>query len=60
MTLKEAGIIWLETKSWTRRKPKTLECNRQYLWNLLQFFGDVPISEIHAGSVRLKRNGKRS
>jgi len=52
MTLKEAGILWLESKSWKRRKPKTLECNRQYLWNLLQFFGDIPLSEFHAGKVR--------
>jgi integrase len=52
MTLKEAGLLWLVSKSWKRRKPKTLECNRQYLWNLLQFFGDIPLSEFHAGMVR--------
>lgn len=52
MTLKEAGMLWLQTKVWMRRKPKTLECNRGYLWHLLQFFGDKPISEIHAGSIR--------
>jgi integrase len=52
MTLKEAGLLWLESKSWKRRKPKTLDCNRQYLWNLLQFFGDIPLSEFHAGKVR--------
>lgn len=52
MTLKEAGLLWLESKSWKRRKPKTIDCNRQYLWNLLQFFGDIPLSEFHAGKVR--------
>jgi integrase len=52
MTLKVAGMILLQTKVWMRRKPKTLECNRDYLWHLLQFFGDIPISEIHAGSLR--------
>jgi integrase len=52
MTLKEAGLLWLASKSWKRRKPKTIECNRQYLWNLLQFFGDISLSEFHAGMVR--------
>src|ERR1700723_2284763 len=52
MTLKEAGLLWLEAKAWQRRKPKTLECNRTYLWNLLQYFGDIPLSDFHAGSIR--------
>jgi integrase len=52
MTLKEGGLLWLASKCWKRRKPKTLECNRQYLWNLLQFFGDIPLSEFHAGMLR--------
>jgi hypothetical protein len=52
MTLKEAGLLWLEAKAWKRRKPKTLECNRIYLRNLLQFFGDIPLADFHAGMLR--------
>src|ERR1700723_1014905 len=52
MTLKEAGLLWLEAKAWQRRKPKTLECNRAYLWNLLRYFGDIPLADFHAGSIR--------
>jgi integrase len=56
MSLKEAGIIWLEMKTWQRRKPKTLECSRDYLQHLLDFFGDKPICEIDAASIRDYQN----
>jgi hypothetical protein len=31
MTLRQAGMIWLETKVWRRRKPKTIECSLCHL-----------------------------
>lgn len=52
MTLKEAGLIWVEAKVWQRLKPKTIECSLVYLHKLLEFFGDVPLVEIDAGAVR--------
>jgi hypothetical protein len=52
MTLKEAGIIWLEAKVWQRMKPKTIECSLVYLRQLLEFFGDVPLVHIDAGAIR--------
>ena len=56
MTIKEAGMIWLEIKAWQRLKPKTLECSRDYLQHLLDFFGDKPICEIDAASIRDYQN----
>jgi integrase len=56
MALKEAGMIWLEIKAWQRLKPKTLECSRDYLQHLLDFFGDKPICEIDATSIRDYQN----
>lgn len=52
MTLKEAGMIWLEAKVWQRMKPKTIECSLVYLRKLLEFFGDVPLVDIDAGAIR--------
>jgi hypothetical protein len=49
--LAEAGELWLSGKHWKRRKPKTIECDMGYLKNLLRFFGDIPLKEIHAGSL---------
>lgn len=49
--LVEAGELWLSGKHWKRRKPKTIECNEGYLRNLIRFFGNIPLSEIHAGSL---------
>jgi integrase len=52
MTLAEAGELWLTQKVWKRRKPKTLECCRCYLNTLVGFFGEMRLSEFHAGSLR--------
>jgi hypothetical protein len=41
-------VIWLEIQAWQRLKPKTLECSRDYLQHLLDFFGDKPINAIDA------------
>jgi integrase len=51
MCLKEAGDLWLTQKTWKRRKPKTIECNKGYLKALLVFFGDMPLREVHRGSL---------
>jgi hypothetical protein len=52
MGLKKAGEIWLAAKrDWKRRKPKTLECNTNYLRALLRFFGDIPLQEIQPRSI---------
>ena len=52
MNLEEAGKLWLTQKAWKRRKPKTLECSKGYLRSLIGFFGNAPLSEFHAGSLR--------
>jgi integrase len=54
--LYEAGELWLEGKRWQRRKPKSMECNQGYLNNLNRFFGDIPLKEIHAGSLLAYQN----
>jgi integrase len=51
MGLKEAGEVWLSQKKWKRRKPKTIECCGGYLRALLDFYGDMPLQEFHAGSL---------
>lgn len=51
MVLGEAGELWLTQKTWKRRKPKTIECNRGYLKSLIAFFGEMPIGEINPGSL---------
>lgn len=52
MTLHDAGELWLNQKIWKRKKPKTVECCLVYLRALIDFFGNVQLSEFHAGSLR--------
>lgn len=51
MGLREAGQLWLIQKTWKRRKPKTIECSKGHLKALLAFFGDMPLTEFHPGSL---------
>ncbi len=50
MSLGEAGELWLSGKTDRRLKPRTLEANENYLKRLKEFFGNVMLTDIHAGS----------
>lgn len=58
MGLVDAGKIWLDGKVSKGRSPKTLECCRGYLKNLVKFFGDQPLQQFHIGSFVAYRNAR--
>ncbi len=51
MGLKEAGELWLQGKIDKRLKPRTLEACTDYINRLQEFFGDVMLADISAGSL---------
>lgn len=48
----EAAADWLETKRSKSLLPKTLECAEGYVRQLKKFFGDIPLAQFDAGSVK--------
>ena len=59
INLAQASEIWFARKVEKFNKPKTLECYRGYLRPLREFFGDLRLRQIDAGSV-LAYQAKRS
>lgn len=51
-SLSAAAALWLSGKIARRLRPKTLECCQGHIRALLLFFGDMPLADFHAGSLR--------
>jgi integrase len=51
LCLAQAAEIVLRQKISKRLKPKSLESTQGQISALLKFFGDIPLNEIHAGSL---------
>lgn len=50
--LQAAGELWLNAKTWKRRKPKTIECCKGYIKALVAFYGsDMRLQDFHPGSL---------
>lgn len=47
-----AAEVWLAGKVSRRLLPKTIECCEGQIRALKQFFGDMPLADFHAGSLR--------
>ena len=52
MGLFQAGEVWLAGKIGKLLLPKTIECCQGNLRNLMRFYGDMPLKDFHAGSLK--------
>lgn len=52
MSLYDATDTWLKGKRAKGRLPKTLECAEGYVRHLKLFFGDMPLQQFDAGSIK--------